>query len=113
LCATLAAETGAAIAVETRLMRDAFRLATADPFVAVSQSAYTSLVGERLPVGGKPFVDDGNSFWSSAGIPAITHGPTAGGAHTTAEWVNTDDLVRVARLYALVATMYCPPGGDS
>ena len=58
-------------------------------------------------------MDDGNSFWSAAGIPAITHGPTAGGAHTTAEWVNTDDLVRVARLYALVATIYCPLGGDS
>ncbi len=113
LCATLAAETGAAIEVETRLMRDAFRLDTADPFVGVFQSAYAGLVGERLPIGGKPFVDDGNSFWSSAGIPAITHGPTAGGAHTTAEWVNTDDLVRVARLYALVATMYCPFGGDS
>ena len=113
LCAGLAAESGTVIEVETRLMKDAFRLDTADPFVGTFQSAYSTLVGEKLPVGGKPFVDDGNSFWSAAGIPAITHGPTAGGAHTTAEWVNTDDLVRVARLYALVAMMYCPTGGDS
>ena len=113
LCAALASDTGTAIEVETRLMRDAFRLDTSDPFVGVFQSAYATLVGERLPIGGKPFVDDGNSFWSGAGIPAVTHGPTAGGAHTTAEWANVDDLVRVARLYALVATMYCPdtPGG--
>lgn len=110
LCAGLAADTRAAVEVETRLMRDAFRLDTGDPFVPLFQSAYSTLVGERLPVGGKPFVDDGNCFWSNAGIPAITHGPTAGGAHTTAEWVNIDDLVRVARLYALVATLYCPGG---
>lgn len=115
LCADLAAETGTTIEVETRLMRDAFRLDTAHPFVATFQSAHATLAGERLPVGGKPFVDDGNSFWSAAGIPAVTHGPTAGGAHTTAEWANVDDLVRVARLYALVATMYCPdaPGGET
>jgi acetylornithine deacetylase/succinyl-diaminopimelate desuccinylase-like protein len=107
-CAALAADTGTTVEVETRLMKDAFRLDTAHPFVGVFQSAYAALVGEQLPVGGKPFIDDGNSFWAHAGIPAITHGPTAGGAHTTAEWVNVDDLVRVARLYALTATTFCP-----
>ncbi|OWK38256.1 M20 family metallopeptidase [Fimbriiglobus ruber] len=115
LCTDLATSTGTTIDVETRLMRDAFRLDTADPFVTVFQSAYATLIGERLPIGGKPFVDDGNSFWCGAGVPAVTHGPTAGGAHTTAEWVNVGDLVRVARLYALVATMYCPlpSGGEA
>ncbi len=108
LCAALAIESDTKIDVETRLMRDAFRLDVADPFVGVFQSAYSTLVGEKLPIGGKPFVDDGNSFWSGAGVPAVTHGPTAGGAHTTAEWANVDDLVRVARLYALTATLYCP-----
>lgn len=108
ICSTLADETGTMIDVETKLMRDAFRLDTEDPIVEVFQSAYSSMSGERLPLGGKPFVDDGNTFWSTAGIPAITHGPIAGGAHTTAEWANVDDLARVARLYAMVATMYCP-----
>lgn len=108
LCAAVASDTSTAIDVETRLMRDAFRLDTANPFVEVFQSAHANLFGERLPAGGKPFVDDGNSFYSLAGVPAITHGPTAGGAHTTSEWANIDDLVRVARLYALVATLYCP-----
>ena len=107
ICANLASETGTVIDVKTKLMRDAFRLDTADPFVEVFQSAYSTMSGERLPLGGKPFVDDGNTFWSSAGIPAITHGPKAGGAHTTAEWASIDDLVRVARLYALVAINYC------
>jgi succinyl-diaminopimelate desuccinylase len=108
VCGALAADTGTAVDVDTRLMKDAFRLDTAHPFVGVFRSAYATLVGRELPVGGKPFVDDGNSFWAAAGIPAVTHGPTAGGAHTTSEWANVDDLVRVARLYAFVATLFCP-----
>lgn len=107
LCSEVADETGASIVVETRLMRDAFLLDTQNPFVSVFQLAYKATTGGTLPLGAKPFVDDGNSFWSLAGIPAITHGPTAGGAHTISEWVEIDDLVRVARLYALIATMYC------
>ena len=84
-----------------------FRLDPADPFVEVFQSAQASMSGELLPLGGKPFVDDGNTFWSLAGVPAITHGPKAGGAHTLSEWASIDDLARVARLYALVAINYC------
>ena len=64
-----------------------------------------------MPTGPKLFVDDGNSFSSLAGVPAITHGPRAGGQHTAREWVEIDDLVRVAHLYALTAALYCPVGG--
>ena len=62
----------------------------------------------RLSPGPKAFVDDGNSFWSLAGVPSITHGPRAGGQHTVHEWVEIDDLVRVAQLYAMTAAMFCP-----
>jgi len=55
-------------------------------------------------------VDDGNSFHGLRGLPAITHGPRAGGQHTVHEWVEIDDLARVARLYALTAAAYCDPG---
>ena len=58
----------------------------------------------------KPFVDDGNSFWSLAGVPAITHGPRAGGQHTLEEWVSVDDLERVALLYAATAASYGSQG---
>ena len=71
------------------------------------QNAYAQQCGHELAYGAKPFVDDGNSFWSGARVPAITHGPRAGGQHTVNEWVSIDDLVRVAHLYALVATTYC------
>jgi acetylornithine deacetylase/succinyl-diaminopimelate desuccinylase-like protein len=65
------------------------------------------MTGRRLPIGAKPFCDDGNSFWALAKTPAITHGPNAGDAHTVNEWVSIDDLVRVAVLYAIVAVRYC------
>lgn len=108
LCSQLADASGTSVEVETRLMRDAFQLNPSDLFAETFQWAYSTFTGQTLPVGGKPFVDDGNSFWSLAGIPAITHGPNAGGAHTTAEWVSIEDLVRVARLYAIIAMAYCP-----
>ena len=75
--------------------------------VATFQQAYAALAGAELRLGAKPFVDDGNSFWALAQVPAITHGPRAGGQHTVNEWVSIDDLVRVATLYALTAVAYC------
>jgi acetylornithine deacetylase/succinyl-diaminopimelate desuccinylase-like protein len=99
--------TGTAMTAQLRVMRDAFRLDVQHPFVACFQNAYQTLVGRPLPVGAKPFCDDGNSFWELANIPAITHGPNAGGAHTLEEWVSIRDLVRVAKLYALTALEFC------
>jgi acetylornithine deacetylase/succinyl-diaminopimelate desuccinylase-like protein len=45
-----------------------------------------------------------------AGVPAITHSPRAGGAHTAHEWVDIDDLQRVALLYATTAAAFCSGG---
>jgi len=104
----VARATGTTITAELCLMRDAFLLKQDDPFVGVFQDAYEATAGRRLPVGAKPFCDDGNSFWALAGVPAVTHGPNAGGAHPLAEWVSIDDLERVALLYALTAACYCP-----
>ena len=61
----------------------------------------------RCLAAAKPFCDDGNTFWSLAKVPAITHGPRAGGAHTLNEWVSISDLVRVAKVYALTALEFC------
>ncbi len=113
LCRRLADETGVGIEIETNLMKDAFELNTDHEIVPIFLSSYHSLTGKTLPLGGKPFVDDGNTFWTRKGIPAITHGPTSGGAHTTAEWASVNDLVRVAELYALVAAEYCPGNNNT
>jgi acetylornithine deacetylase/succinyl-diaminopimelate desuccinylase-like protein len=107
LAAGLARDTGTMVSTELFPIRDAFVLKEEDPFVAVFQDAHEATTGRRLPVGAKPFCDDGNSFWALAGVAAITHGPTAGGAHTLDEWVSVDDLERVALLYALTAVIYC------
>ena len=75
--------------------------------MAAFEHCYRELSGRAIPRGPKAFVDDGNSFWRLADVPAITHGPRAGGAHTLNEWVSIDDLVRVAQVYALTAVAYC------
>jgi acetylornithine deacetylase/succinyl-diaminopimelate desuccinylase-like protein len=105
--AEVARATGTRMTCELSLMRDAFLLDQKDPFVATFQSAYQALSQKPLPIGAKPFCDDGNSFWALANVPAITHGPNAGGAHTLKEWVSISDLVRVAKLYALTALEFC------
>ena len=108
LLADLAADTGTTITCEWIMIRDAFTLDPADPLVAAFQACYRATCGgPLLPTGPKPFVDDGNSFSALAGVPAITHGPRAGGQHTVSEWVEIDDLVRVAWLYAAIAAEYC------
>jgi len=93
--------------IEWRTIRGAFALELNQPLVETFQTAYSEQNGAPLVTGPKAFVDDGNSFWSLAGVPAITHGPRAGGQHTVNEWVDIDDMVRVAQLYAMIAAMYC------
>jgi succinyl-diaminopimelate desuccinylase len=106
--AELAADTHTMITCDWTLIRDAFALDTTDPLVVAFNDCYPATSGRpRLPTGPKPFVDDGNSFSALAGLAAITHGPRAGGQHTDSEWVEIDDLVRVAWLYASIAICYC------
>jgi acetylornithine deacetylase/succinyl-diaminopimelate desuccinylase-like protein len=108
LVSRVAEDSGTTINLDYQLVRDAFFLDQQHPFVATFQQAYEAVAGRRLALGPKPFVDDGNSFWALGGVPAITHGPRAGGQHTVEEWASIDDLVRVAHLYALTAVLYCP-----
>ncbi|VTR97300.1 M20 family metallopeptidase [Tuwongella immobilis] len=103
----LARDRGVTVDCEWKLIREAFQLDPHCRLVEAFQANHALLSGEPLPIGAKRFVDDGNSFWGIAGIPAITHGPIAAGAHTVHEWVDLDDLVRVATLYALTAVSFC------
>lgn len=107
LASELADATRTTVAVEWTFIRDAFHLEPNDPVVQAFQQAFTTIGGKPLPLGPKLFVDDGNSFYGLKKIPAITHGPRAGGQHTLNEWVDLDDLLRVAHLYALTAVLYC------
>ncbi|HZU37282.1 MAG TPA: M20/M25/M40 family metallo-hydrolase [Gemmataceae bacterium] len=113
LMADVAEETGTAIQMDFQFIRDAFWLDQSTDVVRAFQRAHATLQGQELPLGPKPFVDDGNSFWGLARVPAITHGPLAGGQHTLHEWVSLADLERVATLYALTATIYCNAKGSA
>lgn len=107
LLGQISSETGAEIEMQFQVIRDAFELPVEDPLIEAFQTSVEQVRGARLPSGAKPFVDDGSSFWKLAGIPAITHGPKAAGAHTLNEWVSISDLCRVAEVYALTAARYC------
>jgi acetylornithine deacetylase/succinyl-diaminopimelate desuccinylase-like protein len=97
------------IAGRFQVARDAYQIDAQGPFVTAFQAAHNAATGRELPIGAKPFVDDGNEFVHRAGIPAITHGPDAKGAHTLNEEVAVDELVRVALVYALTAVAFCKP----
>lgn len=103
----VAAASGTHVEGQFHLIRDAFRLDVSDPLVHAFQSAHAAVTGKTLEIGSKPFVDDGNTFCSHGGIPAITHGPNAKGAHTVNEEVPVSELVRVATVYAMTAIAYC------
>jgi acetylornithine deacetylase/succinyl-diaminopimelate desuccinylase-like protein len=107
LLAALAQENDVQIEANFQIQGDAFAIAPADPLVAAFQQAHQAITGYELPLGSKPFVDDGNTFSALAGIPALTHGPAATGAHTLQEQVSIAELVRVAQVYALTAIAYC------
>jgi succinyl-diaminopimelate desuccinylase len=109
ILAQLSADTKTAISCDWMMIRDAFALDMSSRLVAAFQECFRSRSSSGLPLpeGPKPFVDDGNSFSALGGVPAITHGPRAGGQHTVNEWVEIDDLVRVALLYAATAVEFC------
>lgn len=94
---------------QCRTVRDAFVLDVQHPFVVAFQDAHQKIVGAALPEGAKPVMDDGNTFCHHAGIPAITHGPNATGAHTLDEQVPVSELVRVVKVYLQTAMNFCRP----
>jgi acetylornithine deacetylase/succinyl-diaminopimelate desuccinylase-like protein len=103
----LAEDTGTEVAYTFQVQGDALRLDPAAPIVGAFEVAYQAVTGGTLPYGAKPFVDDGNTFAGLGGIPALTHGPVATGAHTLNEMCPVAELVRVAQVYALTAISYC------
>jgi len=109
ILAEVARETRTRVECDFSTPGDAFELDPEGPLAHAFQRAHQAAVGYQLPTGLKPFLDDGNNFYSLAGIPAVTHGPDAKGAHTLEERVAISELVRVAKVYALTAIAFCAP----
>ena len=104
---SVSADSQCDVTLDFQPVRGAFEISRDDPLVLAMQNAQRDVTGQELPFGVKPFVDDGNAFSSRAGLPAITHGPDAHGAHTVSESVRLSELVRVATVYALTAIRFC------
>ena len=107
ILAEVAQKHGLEIAGRFQVARDAFEISDSNPLARSFQLSYGTVTGNTLPLGAKPFVDDGNAFVRRGGVPAVTHGHDAQGAHSLHEEVPVDELVRVAIVYALTAISFC------
>ncbi len=107
LLAAVATETNTQIGVEFHVQGEAFEVDQQHPLIPAFQSAHQAVTGHELPLGDKPFVDDGTTYIGVGGIAALSHGPAATGAHTLEEKAPVAELLRVARVYALTAVGFC------
>ena len=98
LCDRVAAETGCAVDLDVRLVREAYRIDPGHPLVVALRDAYREVTGAELPATGLKVVADGAMF-AAAGIPTVYHGPVGTGAHADEEWIAVAELERAARTY--------------
>ena len=96
----VARETGCAIRLDLRLVRDSYRIDAGHPLVGALRAAYRDVTGDELPVTGTKVVADGAVFQSEGGVPTVYHGPMGDGAHADVESVPVAELVRATRVYA-------------
>jgi succinyl-diaminopimelate desuccinylase len=83
----------------------------ADPVVLASDWATRQLTGKDPIYAGVPGATDGTFLWALKNIPIVTMG--AGDRqvpHQVDEWVDLDQLVKTAKIYALTALHYLWPG---
>jgi acetylornithine deacetylase/succinyl-diaminopimelate desuccinylase-like protein len=99
LLAGLEEETGCALALDLRLVRDAYEIDPEHRLVRELRGAYADVTGRELPLTGVKVVADGALFQAVGGIPAVYHGPVGAGAHADVESVPVDELARAARVY--------------
>ena len=82
----------------------------ADPVVLAADWATRRLTGKNPTYAGVPGATDGTFLWSLKNIPIVTMG--AGDRqvpHQADEWVNLDQLIETAKIYALTALHYLWP----
>lgn len=78
-----------------------------EPIVAAAAWATAAVTGREPRYGGVPGATDGTFLWALKQIPIVTMG--AGDRevpHQKDEWVDLDQLVETARIYALTAAHY-------
>jgi succinyl-diaminopimelate desuccinylase len=81
-----------------------------DPIVLAADWATRQLIGKDPTYAGVPGATDGTFLWALKNIPIVTMG--AGDRqvpHQVDEWVDLDQLVETAKIYALTALHYLDP----
>jgi succinyl-diaminopimelate desuccinylase len=104
----LATEAGAACGVTAEVTviddRPCVEVAQDHPLVVALAAAHESVLGEPARYGGVPGATDGTILTRDAGMPTVVYGP--GGkwiAHQADEFVEVDEIVRCAHVYAEAA----------
>ncbi len=84
-----------------------------EPLVKAADWATRQVRKEEPVFGGVPGATDGTFLWSRKAIPIVTMG--AGDRHVphqVDEWVDMDQLIDTARIYAMTALHYLHPGDN-
>jgi succinyl-diaminopimelate desuccinylase len=87
--------------------RPAVEIPADDPLVRALCAAHETVTGEPARLGGVPGATDGTILTAHGGIPSVVYGP--GGkwiAHQADEFVEVDDIVRCASVFAEAARLY-------
>ncbi len=98
LLVPIAAETGCAIALDLRLVRDSYRIDPDEKLAVALREAYREVTGAEQALIGMKVVADGAIF-HQAGIPTVYHGPVGTGAHADVETMDVPELVRATQVY--------------
>jgi acetylornithine deacetylase/succinyl-diaminopimelate desuccinylase-like protein len=95
----VAAETGCAIAVDMRLVRDSYAIDPEHSLAIALRAGYRDVTGLELAPTGIKVVADAAVFQAEAGIPTVYHGPAGTGAHADVESMPVAELVRATKVY--------------
>jgi succinyl-diaminopimelate desuccinylase len=103
----VAQKTGVDLTMSVIEDRPATETPSDDPVVSAVVAAHEAVRGETPRYGGVPGTTDGTILWRDAGLPVVVYGP--GGkwiAHQVDEYVEVDDLINSANVYAEAALRF-------
>jgi succinyl-diaminopimelate desuccinylase len=101
------------VAVEILTDRPCTLTDLTDPVIAAADWATRQISGMEPTYAGVPGATDGTFLWALKNIPIVTMG--AGDRqvpHQVDEWVDLDQLIETAKIYALAALHYLWPEGN-